>query len=169
LLGAIRRGKRGRKVTEEDEGVIYKIRCEDCDKSYIGETGKRMRVRIKQHQDDVRHRRDSNAVYKHIKETGHNIDWDRAEALDKEKRTLIRKWKEAKWIEEEGREKIMNWTTGMPINEAWNRLLKKAREDKKNGKTVVRAKNGSTSLDDRKEERRHGIGGGEEPMGNSYL
>ncbi|XP_022101529.1 uncharacterized protein LOC110985087 [Acanthaster planci] len=47
-------------------GVVYKIPCGDCGKVYIGETGRPIGTRIKEHQRDVRLSRvESSAVAEH--------------------------------------------------------------------------------------------------------
>ena len=53
----------------------------NCEAVYIGETKKKLQERLKQHKDDVRLKRDRNAIYKHVQEDSHEIDWERAEIL----------------------------------------------------------------------------------------
>ena len=124
------REKRRKAKREEEEkgrmekkGVIYRIQCSDCEMCYVGETGKKLRERIKQHKDDVRLERDRNAIYKHIRDTGHLVDWSEVKVLGQEGRRTVRKWKEARFIEVEG-EKVMNWNSGLKINEQWDKLLR---------------------------------------------
>ena len=126
LLDMVKRRKKKNEeiISKEEEGVVYKIKCKDCDMVYIGETGKKLMERIKQHKDDVRLRRESNAVYKHVRETGHEIDWERIEGLEREKRCIVRKWKEAEWIRKEEKENLMNWTNLLLIHNAWAKVLK---------------------------------------------
>ena len=38
----------------QQEGVVYKISCSDCSKSYIGQTGRTLAQRVKEHQRYVR-------------------------------------------------------------------------------------------------------------------
>ena len=49
--------------------MVYKVRCghEECDKFYIGETGRRLNERIKDHNA----RDKSSSLCKHALETGH--------------------------------------------------------------------------------------------------
>ncbi len=56
-------------------GVIYKIPCLDCNRSYIGETGRTLQVRIGEHKRHCRNL-DTNksAVAQHSLEEGHRID-----------------------------------------------------------------------------------------------
>jgi len=42
------------KVSKEDTAeCVYKIPCKNCQKVYIGETGRSFRVRMKEHQKEV--------------------------------------------------------------------------------------------------------------------
>ena len=87
LLEVIREKRRKAKREEEEKGrmekkgVIYRIQCSDCEMCYVGETGKKLRERIKQHKDDDRLERDRNAIYKHIRDTGHLVDWSEVKVL----------------------------------------------------------------------------------------
>ena len=55
----------------KQDGVVYKIPCE-CSKVYIGETGRAMQDRLKEHDRDIRlARTQTSAVSEHANETGH--------------------------------------------------------------------------------------------------
>jgi hypothetical protein len=129
LLEVIRGKKRNVKREEEKKGdmekkgVIYRIQCKDCDMCYVGETGKKLKERVKQHKDDVRLERDRNAIYKHIRDNGHSIDWKEVKVLGLEDRRTVRKWKEARFIEVEGN-KVMNWNSGLKIDYQWDKILR---------------------------------------------
>ena len=59
----------------KQDGVVYKIPCE-CGKVYIGETGRAMQDRIKEHNRDIRlARTQTSAVSEHANETGHLPIW----------------------------------------------------------------------------------------------
>ena len=63
------------------------MNCKDCEKIYIGETKFRMSKRIKQHKRDVEFgRSNSNAIARDIEEHNHQIHWDNAVCLEKEKK-----------------------------------------------------------------------------------
>ena len=62
-------------------GVIYKIKCKECNHAYIGETGKELYNRVSEHKLAV-HRVDNlSAIYHYISETGHSMNWDHTEVL----------------------------------------------------------------------------------------
>ena len=59
----------------KQDGVVCKIPCY-CGKVYIGETGRAMQERIKEHDRDIRlGRTQTTAVLEHAKETGHLPIW----------------------------------------------------------------------------------------------
>jgi hypothetical protein len=123
ILDIVRK-KTKRKINEGTRGVVYKVRCTQCDQVYIGETKKTLGERLRQHQDDVRLMRENNAIFRHVFEHSHNIDWEGATIIEQEERLIIRKWKEARRIREEG-EKVMNFNKGLEIDEQWRKILKK--------------------------------------------
>ena len=122
------RSKGRNKRRRQQKGVIYCINCKDCDMKYIGETGKLLKERVKQHKSDVKYGRETNAILKHVKEKGHEVNWEEVIVLEHEDRMWPRKWKEAWWIEKEGEEKLMNWTKGISINKEWKHIIDKYRE-----------------------------------------
>ena len=60
---------------------VYKIPCKDCDKYYIGQTGKDLAKRIKQHKYSVRTGQVSNALFIHLRDNNHCIDWSNASSI----------------------------------------------------------------------------------------
>lgn len=52
--------------------AIYRIRCTLCNKNYIGETGRELSTRIKEHLSDIKHRRQS-PVSLHFNNNDHSI------------------------------------------------------------------------------------------------
>ena len=66
----------------KQDGVVYKIPCE-CGKVYIGETGRAMHDRIKEHDRDIQlaHTQTS-AVSEHANETGHLPLWNQVKFTD---------------------------------------------------------------------------------------
>ena len=66
------------------DGVVYRIPCE-CDKLYIGETGRPMRDRIKEHDRDIRlARTETSAVSEHAHNTGNKPLWNEVEFIDRD-------------------------------------------------------------------------------------
>ena len=79
----------------KQDGVVYKIPC-TCDKVYIGETGRPMQARMKEHDRDIRLARTQNsAVSEHANGTGHKPLWNETTLIDRESHQYTRKVKEA--------------------------------------------------------------------------
>jgi len=102
-------------IDEEKTELIYRISCKNCPSSYIGETGRKLGLRMKEHRKEVdsfttgllhtraSRARESSITYKsaitdHAVEENHVIDWDRAEVVAREAQRQTRWIKEALWI-----------------------------------------------------------------------
>ena len=66
---------------DQTDGCVYKIPCKDCDMFYIGQTGKDLDTRIKQHKYSVRTGQESNALFVHLRDKNHCIDWSNATSI----------------------------------------------------------------------------------------
>ncbi len=79
----------------KQDGVVYKIPCE-CGKVYIGETGRAMQDRIKEHDRDIRLAyKQTSAVSEHANETGHIPLWNQGKFIDRDPHRYTRRVKEA--------------------------------------------------------------------------
>ena len=63
------------------QGAVYKIKCSDCQASYIGETGRNLHRRPTEHKRATRNGDVNNHISEHNRLTNHKIDWDSAECL----------------------------------------------------------------------------------------
>lgn len=80
-------------------GVVYRVPCADCNHVYIGETGKFPR-RMKEHERDVKQKKvASNAIAEHAHKHQHDIDWDNAAILCKERNVTSRLLLESSFIQ----------------------------------------------------------------------
>ena len=60
--------------------AVYKIKCCDCQATYIGETGRNLNTRLTtEHKRVTRNGDLNNKVGEHHLQTNHRIDWDSAE------------------------------------------------------------------------------------------
>jgi len=67
---------------DKQDGVVYRIPCE-CGKVYIGETGRSMQKRIKEHDRDIRlARTQTSTVSEHANKTGHHPLWNEVKFID---------------------------------------------------------------------------------------
>ena len=68
----------------KQDGVVYRIPCE-CGKVYIGENGRPMQDRVKEHDRDIRlARTETSAVSEHAHNTGHKPLWNEVMFIDRE-------------------------------------------------------------------------------------
>ena len=82
--------------TLEQAGVVYKIACNDCTSTYVGETERRLRARVSEHH------RASSPVGHHTSFHNHNIDENSVTVLHKESDWFRRGVAEAIHIVKEG-------------------------------------------------------------------
>ncbi|XP_043205006.1 uncharacterized protein LOC122372176 [Amphibalanus amphitrite] len=82
----------------EEKSLVYKIPCGSCDKSYIGETGRGLDVRLKEHKRDMRNNAEHSAVVIHAQKTHHLPRWGGAEIIALCKNKDNRKATEAAFI-----------------------------------------------------------------------
>ena len=80
---------------EKRAGCVYQINyCTDCSQSYIGQTGRQLGQRLKEHKSTAPSRTPS-AVTEHSTDSRHSIDWDNVKVLDREDREYPRLVREA--------------------------------------------------------------------------
>lgn len=74
--------------TKSNHDVIYAFNCKKCEGVYIGQTGQKLKNRIKQHKAEQLKRcqkKNMTAALQHVIETGHSFDLDGTKILAKEK------------------------------------------------------------------------------------
>ena len=104
--------------------LIYKIPCRDCSLCYIGETAQWYDEREKQHKRCIRNHDENNALFRHIRETGHDIAWDKVEFIAFERRTQCRKMKESFFIDMyAAKDGVMNPRDGTQKDTCWNTII----------------------------------------------
>ncbi|KAL9983204.1 hypothetical protein ACROYT_G005342 [Oculina patagonica] len=107
----------------KQDGVVYRIPCE-CGKVYIGETGRPMQDRIKEHDRDIRlARTQTSAVAEHTNNTGHYPLWNEVKFIDRDSHWYTRRVKEAIHIRLHPNN--INRDSGIEIPEAWMPTIKK--------------------------------------------
>jgi len=60
---------------------VYEIKCNNCEKSYVGETQRHLVERITEHKRSVKVEDDRYATFIHTKETGHTMDFENPKIL----------------------------------------------------------------------------------------
>jgi len=64
--------------------VIYKIACNDCDASYVGQTGRRLIARLNEHRANINKSSDNLTVVSMHSLLGHNFKWEDTTIMDQE-------------------------------------------------------------------------------------
>ena len=72
-----------RPLPEKQTNVVYKINCADCSWSYIGETGRALETRKKEHKRNVKQCKSGSNIAKHAWTQDHKINFNECEILDK--------------------------------------------------------------------------------------
>ena len=99
---------------KKQDGIVYRILCE-CGKVYIGETGRPMQDRIKEHDRGIRlARTETSAVSEHAHNTGHKPLWNEVKFIDRDPYYYTRK-----------APNNINRDSGIEIPEAWMPTIKK--------------------------------------------
>ena len=78
---------------DELSNVVYQINCKDCDYSYVGQTKRKLKTRLKEHINDLKKPINSHSVISnHRIDIDHAIDWTNAKILDSERSLIIKDW-----------------------------------------------------------------------------
>ena len=104
---------------EKVKGVVYQVDC-SCGDTYIGETGRTLEVRLMEHMRAVKTQQSTNGIAVHVKETGHDIQWNNAQVLEQEPMWWKRRYKEALRIQAENN--TMNLDQGLQLSSIWSTL-----------------------------------------------
>ena len=60
---------------------VYEIPCKDCDQIYVGESGRDLDKRIKEHKNDIKNANENNAMFVHLRKFDHPIDFENAKIV----------------------------------------------------------------------------------------
>lgn len=125
--------------TEETTECVYRIPCKNCDKVYVGETGRRFGTRLNEHKKEVEaeddraytrsrklrsnQERHKSAITDHALRENHVIDWTGAEIVDRETDRKTRWIKEAIHIRKEGKKALNRDEGSYNLSHVYDRLL----------------------------------------------
>ena len=65
-------------ILEDRQRAVYKIKCCNCQATYIGETGRNLATRLTEHKQGTRNGDVNNHIAEQHLQTKHQIDWDSA-------------------------------------------------------------------------------------------
>ena len=112
---------KSRTPRECKRGAVYEIPCADCDSVYIGETGRSLKDRIKEHKYAVNRGDMKNGVAAHAWYSQHQVDWSSAKVRTVEPFLWKRKVLEAIHIQREA--STSNLDCGLQLNPIWTPIL----------------------------------------------
>ncbi|XP_018355601.1 PREDICTED: uncharacterized protein LOC108756357 [Trachymyrmex septentrionalis] len=119
-IGQILRNPKDQRPPLSSAGV-YKILC-FCGQVYVGETGRMVNLRIKEHQCDVRLKHvTQSALSEHNIETGHQILFDKTTTIVNITSYFPKKYRET--IEIQKHSNNLNRDNGYNVNEIWKTIL----------------------------------------------
>ena len=65
--------------------MVYKISCNNCDASYVGQTSRKLKTRIAEHRNHIRYNTSGRSVItEHRRQLDHEFQWDKVVILDEE-------------------------------------------------------------------------------------
>jgi len=65
--------------------VVYKIKCNDCEATYIGQTKRQLGTKIKEHINDIKKNSGSlSVISEHRLDNDHEINWREVKIVDTE-------------------------------------------------------------------------------------
>jgi len=89
-LGRVIRAQKDPLQLGSNKNVVYKLKCTNCDATYIGQTKRRLITRVAEHRNDINKKTPNHSpslvITNHRLEFQHDFDWDNPSILDKEEK-----------------------------------------------------------------------------------
>lgn len=79
----------------DKNNVVYQVKCDNCNKTYIGQTSKKLNTRLNQHKTYIRKTAPHSALASHSIDTGHTFSFEETKIIDQDNKKLKREIKEA--------------------------------------------------------------------------
>ena len=124
---------------EQTSECVYKVPCTNCDKTYVGETGRKLGVRLQEHRTEVEFKTkrgftrsqrcstsaeyNKSALTDHALQENHVIIWSDALVIDREPDRATRWIKEAIYIRKEGQQAMNREEGSYQLSHAYDRFL----------------------------------------------
>jgi len=101
-LGGFVRVHKDTVETFSNNNVVYKISCRDCEASYVGQTKRQLKTRVKEHCNNFKSiSANPSVITEHAMQLSHSFDWDNVKILDTEKNYFKRSVSEMIHIKEQ--------------------------------------------------------------------
>ena len=79
-----------KQLAQNKAGVVYKLDCNECNAVYVGETGRQVKDRMREHQNDIAKSKPLSKVYNHVNDLGHSFNFDNVSVLASSSHAKIR-------------------------------------------------------------------------------
>ena len=103
-------------------GVVYEVPCKEWHQTYIGETKRTLKVRLREHKQVVKRGDPKNGIAAHTHESNHTIDWDGAR-VKRSGMTGYWQRRTTEAIHIKLSEKTMNLDGSLQLPTIWNPVL----------------------------------------------
>ena len=111
------------KIAKElNSGVIYKVNCNDCSATYVGQTQNYLRDRVNAHKRSIKNGSHETALSKHAVNTLHSFNFNEIKILEHEKNNKNRLIKEMIYIKQTPN-KVNNNTDTDNLSGIYNGIL----------------------------------------------
>ena len=120
-------------------GTVYNIPCAQCPKAYVGETGRKLGVRIEEHKDSVKkvdnkaytrsqrkqseNKKEKSAMADHLSQDNHLIAWDNVKIVAREQERFPRWIRESLHIRRQGEDALNRDEGQYQLPHAWDHTL----------------------------------------------
>ncbi len=103
------------------KGVVYEIPCMDCSMVYVGETGRTLDKRLKEHQYAVKRHDEKNGIAVHAWNSNHKVNWLEAKVKERVENYTRRRITEAVVIQ--SLPSTSNLDNGLELNPTWQPII----------------------------------------------
>ena len=74
--------KLGKDVSSKEEKTnVYRIQCNECDVAYVGQTERRLSIRVNEHIQKSENNDLGSAIYTHMEDFDHNFNFNKVKIL----------------------------------------------------------------------------------------
>ncbi|CAF2145990.1 unnamed protein product [Rotaria magnacalcarata] len=73
--------QKGHDETKKTKKLVYKLKCNNCENCYIGETNREKITRLKEHKKDIKKCSETSNIAKHVHDKNHSFKFDESETL----------------------------------------------------------------------------------------
>jgi len=82
-LNMFEKTHKDKEQSSTNNNIIYKICYENCNASYVGQTKRQLRTRLREHRNNIKLNQSKHSVIsEHTKSVDHVFDWDNVRVLD---------------------------------------------------------------------------------------